>query len=114
MPLHGENESLIGTLQSFDDAVAGARRDVEAGARLARGLVVPGVDAPAVCTRDSREQAARFDCDVVRGLGLIFETGPVQLGAQVLNERAAVINVQNLETTADGKQRQVAVKRLSD
>ena len=100
----------------LDAAVVGAARDDQALAHLGDALVVVGVDVVHDLAEDARGRRARLRRDAVTPVGA--QPGAmrreVELGpADVLHERAAALDVHELEAAADAEHGQVTAARLA-
>ncbi len=107
MPLHAKHEAVPGVLDSLDHPVGRARVHDQAGGGLAHGLMVGAVDLDLVHSDDPVQQGFGRDRDGMAGLGarvglLVGERARDRVG-DVLNERAAERDVQELLAPADAE-----------
>src|SRR5579883_621037 len=115
MPLHCQDEAPVATLERFDNAIFRiTSADFETRADAAGGLMMPGIDLPARVSCNFRQQRPWLDADLVDAGAFVFELGIVFTGFHMLDKRAAVIDVQKLQSATDGENGEIAGKRLID
>lgn len=116
MPLHAKDKSPVVPLNGFDDAVRGGGGDAQADANLLHRLMMAGVDLRRLRSHDTTEQRTLFDPDRVDGLtAVLIFYDPVRFdGCEVLEQRAAVMHIQELHPPADCQNRQVAAQSSFD
>jgi len=97
--------------QSFDSSIFGiARGDAQACADPIGCLMMIRVYGPARFARDGRQQSVGFDFDLVGKIGIFGRIVPGR--REMLPQRAARVNVQQLQTAADGEYRKIRRERL--
>ena len=117
VPLHAEAEAPPRVLDRLDHAVLGAGADHDALADPLGRLVMGAVDRQASGPGDPVQQRARHDRDLMAGLGarigLLVGQRARHGIRDVLDQRAAQHDVEQLLAAADAEHRQVAVQRAS-
>src|SRR6266568_8539624 len=111
MPLHADIKRMRRILETLNDDIRRERCDAKALADVPNGLVMRGVHVELLLTNDLREARAFFDEDVVtmtigRFAGML-DVG-VQLGTDVLNQRAARSDIHHLYAETDAERRHSA------
>ena len=126
MPLDAEAEARGWIFDRLDDAVGRGGRDAEPGRDLLDRLVMAAVRLARVgvaqpFAHQAREQRVFVDPHFVRQVvGLVRRHRPAvlqragHLRGDVLHQRAAARDVQDLDAAADREDRQVAAARLAD
>ena len=119
MPLHAENEGKGGVFQGLNDAVGTLRDDVKRGSGRLYGLMVLGVDGEIFLPDDRGEKRAGNDFNLVHGFNVVAlltvgRKGEAELFGNVLDERTARDDVQNLESPADREDGKSFAQRRAD
>src|SRR3989442_5631455 len=105
-PVHG--------VDAFDQAVVGPGRGAEGGCEIADRLVVPGIHRRRSRPQRALEQRTGLDREPVPGPGVGVIEGSGPLARQVLVQRAAERDVEDLDAAADREDRQPALARARD
>ena len=105
MPLHADDERCRGQLDRLDDAVGGARRDLETVADPGERLVVRAAHQGAIAHGPWRRRVPGSvrDLHVGETAGLGAVPGVPHHVGQVLHERPPELDVQHLHAAADGE-----------
>ena len=113
VPLNPENEREGGVFQGLNDAVGTLRDDVKRGGGRLHGLMVLRVDGEGLLAHDRGKERPGNDFDLVHRLAVVpFLTmrrkrEPQRLG-NVLDERSARDDVQDLKAPADREDRKAS------
>ena len=108
MPLHADKDGLCRALDRFDRAVIGPRDCREVTCQALDGLVMVGWYVSLLPAEHLVEQAVRRDSDKMprhraRCRAVLLMADDI---GEVLDERAAVSDIQQLHSPADGEHRQ--------
>jgi UDP-3-O-[3-hydroxymyristoyl] N-acetylglucosamine deacetylase/3-hydroxyacyl-[acyl-carrier-protein] dehydratase len=119
VPLDADEEGELGVFDAFEDAVFGVGGGDEAGGELVYGLMVARVAGEVLLVVDGHELGAGAEGDaVIAGVaGAVFHVGRMEHGGigiafgEVLDERAAALDVDHLAAQADAQQRDLGFAR---
>src|SRR5882724_10633500 len=115
VPLHAQAEAVFRVLDAFDHAVFGEGVHHHAGAEIPGRLMMGAVDLQFVGGADAVEEGALHHFHAVAGFGarirLLVGERAIDLVGNVLDERAAEDDVQQLLAAADAEHRLVALER---
>src|SRR5207302_1046619 len=117
MPLDGQGPRRrpIAPLDALDDAVLRPGRRPQSRGQLADRLVVAAVDARRGGPEGAMQQAVRLDAQLVAGGGVgVIDGAPPALAREVLIQRPAQRDVQDLDAATDGEDREPASLRAGD
>src|SRR5579859_550001 len=107
--LDGDDQAII-RLDALDRSVLAGRRLVQAGSQLLDRLVVEAVDPDLVLARGLAQLGCRLDLDRVGQV--VAAVGPNVVVLEVLHERAAHGDVDDLLATADAQHGQLPLPSL--
>ena len=115
MPLHAEDEAVLGAFDAFNDTVSSDRVDDEATAELLDGLMMGGVDPQISPLEDFKKPRAGFDTNpVVDSVWLtaaLVGGGGGKLGRDVLVKRSAQSDIDCLGAAANTQYRKITAER---
>ena len=101
--MHRQGKAFVGAFQRLNDVVPRvARRDAEMASHHRRSLMMARIHSYHVLAEDFGQVGLLFDCCLMRGLALILGPPDVVVGrVQMLDQRPAVGDVEDLKTAAD-------------
>ena len=116
MPLHGDHKTAVRLFDGLHEAFLCfiTRRHAQAFTETIDGLVVARIYVKAALAVDLREVAFAFKHHKVGGLSAVRCVNIVAGIAEMLLQSPAVMDIKQLQATADGKDRQVAFERFVD
>lgn len=118
VPLDGEQESVCGRFNRFDDSIGSDGARGQRRRHLFDRLVMGTVDHDGRPADNALEQTVRGHDDGMRELGglrrLPMVQGMLDLGGNILEETASTGHVDGLHASADPQERKVAVSSLTD
>ena len=111
MPLHGHDESPRRELHRFDQAVGCVSSHDQAGTETVGRLMMRTLDGGRLAD-DLRQQRPRLDADLGRAevTGGRLVADMADHVEDMLDETAAEVDIQHLQTTTDGEHREIGVE----